>query len=208
MYLRLVCCALTRNLTPRRLQDDYGAQGAKSGRIKTNIGAIYLSARGPQPIIVTGQTHPGGYPALSTEVSRATHLSTAKDPLTGYEAPTGIRFEWEGDVREGSQGSAGGRVKAELETPLSLEDGQGGLIEKVNVLAEIPYVLRKALNAVAGINPYIFQVSRLGASVVVAATDRARTQFHNKVTLNVTLPDDKQVAVPGWMFNEATFISV
>lgn len=109
------------------VQDDYGAQGAKSGRIKTNIGAIYASALGTQPIVVTGQTHPGGYPALSTDVSKATHTSTAKDPLTGYMAPTGIKFEWEGDSRV----KDGERIKAEIEAPLSIEDGQGGLIEKV-----------------------------------------------------------------------------
>lgn len=36
--------------------------------------------------------------------------------------------------------------------------GEGGLIEKVDVLAEIPYVVRKALSAVTGTKPYIYQV--------------------------------------------------
>lgn len=164
--------------------DDYGAQGPKSGRIKTNIGAVYISSITPQPLIVTGQTHPGGYPTLSTSVSRATHTSTAKDDCTGYEAPTGIKFEWEGD----SRGEGGGRVRAELDLPLSIEEGKNGLIEKVNVLAEIPYLVRKALSAVAGIAPYIFQ-------------------YHNAAELQVTLPDQETLAVPGWLFNEATFIS-
>jgi hypothetical protein len=36
------------------------------------------------------------------------------------------------------------------------------LIEKVDVLAEIPYVIRKGLAAVTGTKPYIYQVSRHG----------------------------------------------
>jgi hypothetical protein len=136
-------------------QDAYGAQGPKSGRIKCNIGVVYISSIAPQPLIVTGQTHPGGYPTLSTAISRATHTSTAKDDFTGYDGPTGINFEWEAD----SRAEGGGRVRAELTVPLSVKDGEGGLIEKVNVLAEIPYLVRKALSAVAGIAPYIFQVS-------------------------------------------------
>jgi len=165
--------------------DDYGAQGPKSGRIKTNIGAVYIPQLA-QPLIVTGQTHPGGYPALSmsTSISRATHTSTAHDDFTGYVAPTGIKFEWEGE----SKAVDGGRVSAVLEKQLSIEDGQGGLIEKVNVLAEIPYLVRKALSAVTGIAPYIFQ-------------------YHNAAELRVTLPNEEPVVVQGWLFNEATFIS-
>jgi len=164
--------------------DAYGAQGPKSGRIKCNIGTVYISSIAPQPLIVTGQTHPGGYPTLSTAISRATHTSTAKDDFTGYDGPTGINFEWEAD----SRAEGGGRVRAELTVPLSVKDGEGGLIEKVNVLAEIPYLVRKALSAVAGIAPYIFQ-------------------YLNPVELQLTLPNQETLAVPGWLFNEATFIS-
>jgi hypothetical protein len=165
--------------------DDYGAQGPKSGRIKTNIGAVYVPKLA-QPLIVTGQTHPGGYPALSmsTSVSSATHTSKAHDDFTGYEAPTGIKFEWEGE----SNAVGGAKVTAVVEKPLSIEVGQGGLIEKVNVLAEIPYLVRKALSAVTGIAPYIFQVL-------------------NAAELLLTLPIDEPVVVPGWLVNEATFIS-
>jgi len=35
---------------------------------------------------------------------------------------------------------------------------EGGLMEKVDVLAEIPYVIRKGLAAVTGTKPYIYQV--------------------------------------------------
>src|SRR4051794_33678382 len=59
---------LTRFPPAPDAQDDYGAQGPKSGRIKTNIGAVYIPQLA-QPLIVTGQTHPGGYPALSMSTS-------------------------------------------------------------------------------------------------------------------------------------------
>lgn len=44
-------------------------------------------------------------------------------------------------------------------TGLGIVEGQGGLIEKVDVLAEIPYVLKKTLAAVTGTKPFIYQVS-------------------------------------------------
>jgi hypothetical protein len=65
--------------------------------------------------------------SMSTSVSSATHTATAHDDFTGYEAPTGIKFEWEGE----SNAVGGGKVTAVVEKPLSIEVGQGGLIEKV-----------------------------------------------------------------------------
>ena len=51
---------------------------------------------------------------------------------------------------------------------LGIDLGQGGLIEKVDVLAEIPYVIRKALAAVTGTKPYIYQVSHPSSELQVA----------------------------------------
>ena len=70
--------------------------------------------------------------------------------------PTGIEFEWEGD-RLDSQGRAGGKL---VVGDLGTTEGAGGLMEKFDVLAEIPFVIRKGLAAVTGTKPYIFQVSR------------------------------------------------
>lgn len=162
--------------------DDYGARGPKSGRVKCNIGAVYVKGK---PLIVVGETLPtGAYPDSTGDVSRAIHTSVAPDAVTGYNGPTGLKFEFAGEALT----SGGGRASAEVQVATSVNDGEGGLIERVSVLAEIPYFIRAALSSVIGIKPYIFQ-------------------YLNRATLNVTLPDGDKVPVKGWMFNEATFIS-
>jgi hypothetical protein len=167
--------------------DNYGAKGPKSGRVKSNIGCIYSSKIG-QPLVVCSQTGPDDVatvygatrsePVSSGDICRATHTSTAKDPETGYDGPTGLKFEWVGN----QIGQPGKQVKASLEVATSMDVGKGGLIEKVhrhhrmspvcdwltnlrwnalqvNVLNEIPYLVRKALSSITGTKPYIFQVS-------------------------------------------------
>lgn len=140
------------------MQDSYGPKGAKSGRTKVNIGTVYTSQH--KPLIVVGQTHgptPEAYPALNSDVSSAQHFESTKDKDTGYLGPGGIEFKWEGQQIGGK-----GRVSADVKVDkLGITTGEGGLIEKVDVLAEIPYVIRKGLAAVTGTKPFIYQVSRL-----------------------------------------------
>jgi len=81
-----------------------------------------------------------------------------KDAFTGYAAPTGMEVKWAGERRDGQ-----GRASAKLVVDkLGATEGEGGLIEKVDVLAEIPYVIKKALSAVTGTKPYIYQVGCQG----------------------------------------------
>ena len=131
------------------VQDAYGPQGAKSGRTKVNIGAIYTSTTS-NPLLVTGQTSSpsGEFQNPSGDVSSATQTRNVKDKDTGYAAPGHIKFEWKGKGGE-----------ATVEADQGIVTGENGLIEKVDVLAEIPYVVRKALAAVTGTKPYIYQVS-------------------------------------------------
>lgn len=106
---------------------------------------------------MTGQTHHEiltAYPPVSQDVSSVTHSGSIKDKDTGYEAPGRIRFQWESD-----RVSGGDNVSAEASAPQGITLGQGGLIEKVDLFAEFPYVTRKGLAAVIGIKPYIYQVS-------------------------------------------------
>ena len=97
-------------------------------------------------------------------MSSATHLTTARDSDTGYAAPTAIEFKWEGERRDG-KGKMDARVRVDK---LGMTVAEGGLMEKVDVLAEIPYVIRKGLAAVTGTKPIIYQVSCLRVSIVVA----------------------------------------
>lgn len=131
-------------------QDAYGPQGSKSGRTKVNIGAIYSSTTS-NPLLVTGQTSStssgGGFENPSGDISSVTQTGNLKDKDTGYAAPGHIKFVWKGD-----------KASAEVEADQGIEVGVNGLIEKVDVLAEIPYVIRKGLAAVTGTKPYIYQV--------------------------------------------------
>jgi len=69
--------------------------------------------------------------------------------------PAGIEWEWEGERRDG-QGRLGAKLVVE---EAGASEGKGGLMEKVDVLAEIPFLIRKGLAAVTGTKPYIYQVS-------------------------------------------------
>lgn len=121
--------------------DSYGPKGPKTGRVKCNLGCIYSSKLG-QPLLVTSQTGPESVaaeyatiypkPAQTGEICRATHTKTGKDSLTGYDAPLAMKFEWEGKEQDKST-----PIKADVEVQTSLNEGEGGLIQKVrhNVVA-------------------------------------------------------------------------
>lgn len=106
---------------------------------------------------MTGQTHHSDtsfYPASTKDISTAKHISPLKDTVTGYDIPGGLELEWEGDRRD-NQGRAGAKLVVEK---LGQTVGEGGLMEKVDVLQEIPYVIRKGLAAATGAKPFIYQV--------------------------------------------------
>ncbi len=66
----------------------------------------------------------------SGDISRATHSGTYHDKHTGYEAPTALRFEWEGESRQKN-----GKIRAEVEVEVGQIEGEKGLIEKVSTSA-------------------------------------------------------------------------
>jgi hypothetical protein len=122
---------------------------------------VVTSSKHASPLIVVGQTIcpavPTAFPALNDDVCTVTHSASQRDPETGYNAPGAIEFKWAGNKASGGDK---GRVSADVSVAkLGGTVGDGGLIEKVDVLAEIPYVLRKTLAAVTGTKPYIYQVS-------------------------------------------------
>lgn len=116
--------------------------------------------------LVTSQLHAAGAKGTTTStVSKVTHNNPAKDEFTGYNAPASVKFEWSGPVEGVSHSSSAtdpsrrglaqtdatsihfrvfqgeGTASAYLDTVTGAgEVGVGNLIEKVDVLAEIPYV--------------------------------------------------------------------
>ncbi|KAL1411395.1 putative cell survival pathways protein [Vanrija albida] len=160
--------------------DDYGPGGKNSERAKVSVGTIYASGLPNSRLAMVGQSHPAteAWPVPNKDHVDAKHLNPVKDKDTGYLAPTGYEFIWAGD-RSDKEGK--------FEANLTVDDLNAGLVEKVDVLAEIPYVLRKALAAATGTKPFIFQ-------------------WHNPATLNIDL-GDKKLAVKGWSYAEASYIS-
>ena len=57
-----------------------------------------------------------------------------------------------------SRSCSSGEVQAKLEVDLGDNENPKGLIEKVDVLAEIPYVIKMAVSYVAATKPYVYQV--------------------------------------------------
>ncbi|TFK82074.1 oxidative stress survival Svf1-like protein [Polyporus arcularius HHB13444] len=170
--------------------DAYGRKGDGSGGVITSVGSLVL---GGKLAAVTAETKwPDEEQAADAGViSRAVHSKLVHDPDTGYDAPTEIVFRWAGpSIVPG----ATGLVDATLTLDYGKPDSYKGLIEKVDVLAEIPYVIKTMVNYVAGTKPFIYK-------------------WLNPATLHVKLPSgiiegvSGEVDVEGTFYNEATFIS-
>lgn len=83
------------------------------------------------------------------------HTKTTKDAETSYDAPEEIEYTWTGKTITGDKDVHAKLVISNLGT----QRDQGGLIEKVDVLGEVPILIKKFVNVVAQTKPYIYQVS-------------------------------------------------
>lgn len=137
--------------------NSYGKKGSGSGFVAVNVGAVVL---GGKLAIVTAETKWPEEPQddKAEVISRAAHTRTAQDPDTGYAAPTELTFRW---AAPSLIDDSKGQVDATLTVDVGAPNEPKGLIEKVDVLAEIPYVIKTMVNYVAGTKPYIYQVSLL-----------------------------------------------
>ncbi|KAI5119444.1 hypothetical protein M0805_008383 [Coniferiporia weirii] len=170
--------------------DAYGLKGAGSGGLKVNFGSLVL---GGKLVCVTAETtFPGEeQPSEAKFISRAFHYNTTVDNDTSYAQPKDLEFVWAGpSTLSGAPGQVSASVKADVGTPSEPK----GLVEKVDVLAEIPAVVKAVISYVAGTKPYIYQ-------------------WLNPGTLKVTAPDailpgaSAGLEIPGTFYNEASFVS-
>jgi hypothetical protein len=134
--------------------ETHGRKGSGSGGVTVNIGSLVL---GGKLACVTAETK---WPDEKQRedaavISRATHVNPMMDAETGYKQPTGATFRWTGPSLLDNEKR---RIEAKLAVELGNTAHPIGLIEKVDVLAEIPYVVKMAVNYVAGTKPYIYQV--------------------------------------------------
>jgi hypothetical protein len=131
----------------------YGRKRGGEGGVTVNVGNITIGDK----VIVTAETKWPDEAAASNVpiMSRATHMDTLLDKDTGYNAPQSILFSWQGLVTNSPV--AAESTKAELLLDVGAGKESKGLIEKVDVLAEIPKVLKAVVN-MTGTKPYIYQV--------------------------------------------------
>ncbi len=182
---------------------DYGSvtEGGEQHRqsLTVNIGSIVAEGK---LISVTASTRSAGQSEKSSRKSNSyvSHLDKTLDQDTGYQAPQSIEYHWDGPLLDASSGK--GNTEQKVEASLKVDLGKPfpssethGLVDKVDVLAEIPYMVRKLVNYVAGTKPYIYQTL-------------------NPVTLTLTLPEGfkgegsgQSIEVKGTLFEEHTFIS-
>lgn len=152
-----------------RTTSDYGGPAvhksekeelAKRETMTVNIGSITV---GGQLVSVTAATRGGrAGPEESSKGSNSAvqHLDCVLDTETGYQAPQTVRFAWQGPLLEQGKAQAElveAEIKTDLGKPAPVSEAKG-LIEKIDVLGEIPYMVRKVVNYVAGTKPYMYQV--------------------------------------------------
>lgn len=117
-----------------------------------NVGCVVV---GDKLVSVTcgGEGIPAG------EGSDVQHIEPVKDAETGYNAPSKVVYTWRGKSLADA-----GDVHAELAVDLITNKEPyetRGLVEKVDVLGQIPYIIKKFVNYAAGAKPFIYTVRRL-----------------------------------------------
>ena len=187
--------------------DTYGKKGAGSGKVVVNVGSLVV---GGKLAAVTAETKWPGVPAADkpSVISRAVHHDKSLDSFTGYNVPSTISFQWAGpSVVPGTEGSFG----ADLSVQVGKPGEEIGLIEKVDVMAEIPGFVKAVVNYVAGAKPYIYQANF--PTILFSPSTHDYFQWLNPATLKITGPDalvpglSGGLEVKGHLYNEATFIS-
>ena len=146
----------------------YGRKGAGSGYVGVSVGGLVI---GGKLATVTAETKwpDEAQPETADVVSRAQHVDGAHDPETGYPQPSGLVFRW---AAPSVVPDAPGSVEAILTVDVGSPSEPKGLIEKVDVLAEIPTVVKAVVNYVAGTKPYIYQASACAAQSSISSFSR------------------------------------
>ena len=137
--------------------DDYGKKGKGSGKVVVNVGSLVVAGKLAS---VTAETTWPGEPVADkpSVLSRALHHDKSLDSFTGYSIPSTISFHWAGpSVVSGVDG----RLSADLSVQVGKPNEEIGLIEKVDVMAEIPTFIKAVVSYVAGAKPYIYQAGFL-----------------------------------------------
>jgi hypothetical protein len=170
--------------------DAHGKSGSGSGGVRVSVGSIVLG--GKLASVTTETIYPNETPGDNVPLkARATHLGGKRDPDTTYNAPSEVVFEW---AAPSLIAGASGTVDAKLTADVGPFNAPKGLIEKIDILGEIPSAVKMVVNVVAGAKPFMYQ-------------------WINPAVLKVSGPDailpglKDGLEIKGTVYNEATFIS-
>ncbi|RIA96902.1 oxidative stress survival, Svf1-like protein [Glomus cerebriforme] len=106
----------------------------------------------------------------------AQFLETKLDPETKYNIPTKIKYTWEGKSLETDE-----HFSVSLDIKLEV------LMDKIDVLNEVPYFLKKIVQALVA-KPYVYQ-------------------WFNEAEAHVKIGDNEEFIARGKLFSECSFIS-
>ncbi|CAG8623761.1 7556_t:CDS:2, partial [Dentiscutata heterogama] len=130
------------------------------GSIKVNQGGLILNNK-----------------LVGVSVNNEAHfMQTTLDKETGYNIPNRIRYTWEGRTLDTEE-----NFTARIEIKPKV------LMDKIDVLNEVPYFLKKIVQAFVA-KPYVYQ-------------------WFNDATAYIKVGDNEEISYKGEMFSEATFIS-
>jgi Svf1-like C-terminal lipocalin-like domain len=101
---------------------------------------------GSQVVNIGGIVKEDGTLVAAMVENAAIHKTIEKDEETGWDAPTSLELSWMGQTKDGVE------VTAITDSDLK------NLVERVDVLAEIPAVIKAFIAGVAGTKPFIYQV--------------------------------------------------
>ncbi|MBW0519754.1 hypothetical protein O181_059469 [Austropuccinia psidii MF-1] len=181
-----------------------------------SVGSIVLGDK-----LIGLSCDPNPNEAVQAKTTHQTPLLFDND--TGYQLPSLIKFQWTAPVLHSalapsalsnvsSQNNPNANsLKAEILLDLdaqNLSEKESyvtrGLVEKVDVLAQIPYLVKKVVAAVAGTRPYIYTWFNPVSGKITLPKDLVT--FDDKLKESET-EDSNQLVINGYLFNEATFIS-
>ena len=130
-------------------------------RVTVNIGSVVVDGK---LIAVAGSKR--GDNQSEEEPSKLSNTRTlsldkVKDQETDYNIPQTIKYVWDAPLLDASnKGQLSERVGAELSVSLGKpypREATNGLVDKVDVLAEIPYFVKKLISYVSSAKPFVYQ---------------------------------------------------
>lgn len=133
------------------------------------------SSYGSTVVRVSGIAIDGKILFANTGAGYVKHTETKADSENEWPEPTAVSYKWEGKTEDGKE------VLALLEGSL------GPRLDRIDVMAEVPGIIKTFVATAAGTKPYIYQ-------------------FGPKLALEVKVGDETKTE-EGTLFGEATFIS-